>query len=80
MVGIDLSQADSVMDLIRSENDFARELAISGVKGNIHALIQPFLDRLLEIIATIEVNIDYPEYDDVEMLTQDTLLQDLETF
>lgn len=71
---IDLSQADSVMDLIRSENDFARELAISGVKGNIHALIQPFLDRLLEIIATIEVNIDYPEYDDVEMLTQDTLL------
>lgn len=71
---IDLTQADSVMDLIRSENDFARELAISGVQGNIKKLIEPYLDRLLEILATIEVNIDYPEYDDVEMLTQESLL------
>lgn len=82
---VDLSQAESVMDLIQSENDFARELAISGVQGNIKGLIQPYLDRLLEIIATIEVNIDYPEYDEVEMLTQqsvlprvDALLVDLE--
>ena len=71
---IDLTQADSVMDLIRSENDFARELAISGVQGNLKKLIEPYLDRLLEILATIEVNIDYPEYDDVEMLTQESLL------
>lgn len=77
---IDLSQADAVMDLIESENDFARELAISGVQGNIHKLITPFLDRLLEILATIEVNIDYPEYDDVEMLTQDSLLPRARTF
>ncbi|AMC92459.1 tRNA modification GTPase MnmE [Erysipelothrix larvae] len=83
---IDLTQAESVMDLIQSENEFARELAISGVQGQIKDLIQPFLDRLLEIIATIEVNIDYPEYDDVEMLTQQSvyprvnaLLADLET-
>lgn len=71
---IDLSQADAVMDLIESENDFARELAISGVQGNIKNLITPFLDRLIEILATIEVNIDYPEYDDVEFLTQESLL------
>ncbi|HZJ87133.1 MAG TPA: tRNA uridine-5-carboxymethylaminomethyl(34) synthesis GTPase MnmE, partial [Erysipelothrix sp.] len=77
---IDLSQADAVMDLIEAENDFARELAISGVQGNIKNLIQPFLDRLLEIIATIEVNIDYPEYDDVEMLTQTTLLPHTQAF
>ena len=77
---IDLSQADAVMDLIESENDFARELAISGVQGNIHKLITPFLDRLIEILATIEVNIDYPEYDDVEMLTQDSLLPRAQEF
>ncbi|NLW15337.1 MAG: tRNA uridine-5-carboxymethylaminomethyl(34) synthesis GTPase MnmE [Erysipelothrix sp.] len=77
---IDMSQADSVMDLIQSENEFARELAISGVQGNIHKLITPFLDRLLEIIATIEVNIDYPEYDDVVMLTQDSLLPKAQEF
>src|SRR5699024_9623513 len=46
----------------------------------IHKLITPFLDRLLEILATIEVNIDYPEYDDVEMLTQDSLLPRARTF
>lgn len=71
---IDLSQAESVMSLIQAENDFARELAISGVRGNIKKLITPFLDRLLEIIATIEVNIDYPEYDDVEILTKESVL------
>ena len=77
---IDLSQADAVMDLIESENDFARELAISGVQGSIKNLIQPFLDRLIEILATIEVNIDYPEYDDVEFLTQTSLLPRAEDF
>lgn len=77
---IDLSQADAVMDLIQSENDFARELAISGVQGHIKNLITPFLDRLLEIIATIEVNIDYPEYDDVEMLTQESVLPRAKVF
>lgn len=77
---IDLSQADAVMDLIQSENDFARELAISGVQGNIKNLITPYLDRLLEIIATIEVNIDYPEYDDVEMLTKQSVIPRVEEF
>lgn len=71
---IDLSQAESVMALIEAPNEFASELAISGVQGQIRDLITPFLDRLLEIIATIEVNIDYPEYDDVEMLTRDSVL------
>ena len=77
---IDLSQADAVMDLIQSENEFARELAISGVQGNIKELITPYLDRLLEILATIEVNIDYPEYDDVEMLTKESVLPRVEEF
>lgn len=71
---IDLSQAEGVMSLIQAENDFAKEFAISSVRGSVKKLITPFLDRLLEIIATIEVNIDYPEYDDVEMLTQETVL------
>ncbi|UPU40291.1 hypothetical protein MX850_07240 [Erysipelothrix sp. Poltava] len=43
---------------------------MSGVQGNVRKLIEPFLERLIQMIANIEVNIDYPEYDDVEVLTE----------
>lgn len=77
---IDLSQAEAVMDLIEAPNEFARELAISGVQGHIKKLIEPFLDRLMQMIANIEVNIDYPEYDDVEVLTEEKILPDVKQF
>ncbi|HEY4536886.1 MAG TPA: tRNA uridine-5-carboxymethylaminomethyl(34) synthesis GTPase MnmE [Erysipelothrix sp.] len=77
---IDLSQAEAVMDLIEAPNEFASELAISGVQGHIKALIDPFLDRLMQIIANIEVNIDYPEYDDVEVLTEAKILPNVNEF
>ena len=68
------------MDLIEAPNEFARELAISGVQGHIKKLIEPFLDRLMQMIANIEVNIDYPEYDDVEVLTEEKILPDVKQF
>ncbi len=77
---IDLSQAESVMELISAPNEFAQELAIAGVQGNVKKLIEPLLENLIQIIANIEVNIDYPEYDDVNILTQDTLLPDSQRF
>ena len=77
---IDLSQAEAVMDLIQAPNEFASELAISGVQGHIKTLIEPFLDRLMQIIANIEVNIDYPEYDDVEVLTEAKILPNVNQF
>ncbi|QIK69046.1 tRNA uridine-5-carboxymethylaminomethyl(34) synthesis GTPase MnmE [Erysipelothrix sp. HDW6C] len=67
---IDLSQAESVMELIQAPNEFAQELAISGVQGSVKQLIEPLLEKLIQIIANIEVNIDYPEYDDVQVLTE----------
>ncbi len=71
---IDLSQAESVMELIQAPNEFAQELAISGVQGSVTQLINPLLEKLIQIIANIEVNIDYPEYDDVTVLTEDVIL------
>lgn len=71
---IDLSQAESVMELIQAPNEFAAELAISGVQGNVKKLIDPLLEELIQIIANIEVNIDYPEYDDVKVMTEDIIL------
>lgn len=61
---IDLTQAEAIMDLIHAKNENAMKLALSGLRGDIKTGIQNLRDALLNIIAKIEVNIDYPEYDD----------------
>lgn len=71
---IDLSQAEAISDLITSQNDYASELALKGIQGNISHFIEDLREDLIKIITQIEVNIDYPEYDDVEELTADSLL------
>jgi len=70
---IDLTQAESIMDIIEARSDHSLHLAANGLDGKIHALISTLREQLLEIVANIEVNIDYPEYDDVEMLTDEIL-------
>lgn len=67
---IDLTQAESVIDLIQAHSEQSASLAINGVRGSISRLLQPLIEELLSIIAHIEVNIDYPEYDDIAQLTQ----------
>ena len=71
---IDLSQAEAVQDMIEASNNTAASMAIHGIKGSVKKLLQPLIDDLMDIIAQIEVNIDYPEYEDVEELTADKLL------
>lgn len=71
---IDLSQAEAISDLITAKNDYAAQLALKGIQGNISHFIEDLREDLIQIITQIEVNIDYPEYDDVEELTADSLL------
>ena len=71
---IDLSQAEAISDLITARNDYSASLALKGIQGNISHFIKDLKEDLIQIITQIEVNIDYPEYDDVEELTADTLL------
>ena len=71
---IDLSQAEAVQDMIDASNNTAASMAIQGIKGSVKKLLQPLIDDLMDIIAQIEVNIDYPEYEDVEQLTTNDLL------
>ena len=71
---IDLSQAEAVSDMISAQNDQATQLALKGIRGSISHFIADLKEDLIQIITQIEVNIDYPEYDDVEELTADTLL------
>lgn len=71
---IDLTQAEAINDMILADSNENMKLAIHGIKGSVKKLLDPLLENILDIIANIEVNIDYPEYDDVEMLTNDVVL------
>ncbi|MEH7237919.1 tRNA uridine-5-carboxymethylaminomethyl(34) synthesis GTPase MnmE [Bacillus sp. JJ1562] len=76
---IDLSQAEAVMDLIRAKTDRAMNVAIGQMEGRLSTLINRLRQELLETLAHIEVNIDYPEYDDVEEMTHRVLLEKANT-
>ena len=70
---IDLTQAESVMELIDSKTDNSRKLALSSLEGSLKKYINSFRDKLKHVIANIEVNIDYPEYYDIEEVTKKEL-------
>ncbi|MGL4696220.1 tRNA uridine-5-carboxymethylaminomethyl(34) synthesis GTPase MnmE [Enterococcus larvae] len=75
---MDLSQAEAVMDLIRAKTDKAMQVALHQLDGNLSGLIRSLRQEILETLAQVEVNIDYPEYDDVEELTTKLLLEKAE--
>ena len=66
---IDLTEAEGVMDLINSKTDISRKIALNQVGGKASSMISDLRDELAGIIANIEVNIDYPEYEDIEEMT-----------
>lgn len=66
---IDLTQAESVMDLIRAKTDRSMKVALNQLDGNLSHLIRNLRQDILDVLAQVEVNIDYPEYDDVEEMT-----------
>ncbi|WP_066074218.1 tRNA uridine-5-carboxymethylaminomethyl(34) synthesis GTPase MnmE [Neobacillus soli] len=72
---IDLSQAEAVMDLIRAKTDRAMNVALGQMDGRLSKLIRRLRQEILEILAHVEVNIDYPEYDDVEEMTHKMLAE-----
>ena len=71
---INLTQAESIMDMIEAKSKNALVVATQGLSGNVTRLISTLKERLISIIGVIEVNIDYPEYDDVEELTEAQLV------
>lgn len=71
---IDLAQAEGVNDIINANNKTEAQNAVYSLKGSVKKIIDPLIEDLIQIISHIEVNIDYPEYEDVEMLTHKTVL------
>ena len=66
---IDLVEAEAVMDIVNSKTEKAREQSISQLEGKLTGILRKFRQELLELLANVEVNIDYPEYEDIEVVT-----------
>lgn len=71
---IDLTQAEAVMDLINAKTEKIRDISISQLNGTVSNLIKQLRQEIIEVIANIEVNIDYPEYEDIEEVTNNNLI------
>ena len=70
---VDLTQAEAVMDIIRAKTDKAMNNAVKQLDGNLSDLINNTRQEILNTLAQVEVNIDYPEYDDVEEATTEII-------
>ena len=70
---IDLTQAEAVMDLIESKSDIAHHQAIEQLNGRVSKYIEQLREKIKDLLASIEVNIDYPEYYDIEVITIDKI-------
>ncbi len=70
---IDLTEAEGVMDLINSETELTRKMAVNELSGKVSKLITDLREKIVALISNIEVNIDYPEYEDIEVVTIDRI-------
>jgi tRNA modification GTPase len=66
---IDKTQAEGIMDLINAKTNDQRKLALNHLNGKVSNLIKDLREDLIKILSNISVNIDYPEYEDVEVIT-----------
>jgi len=66
---IDLVEAEAVMDIVNAKTEGARKLSINQLEGRLTGIIRNFRKELLNLLANVEVNIDYPEYTDIEEVT-----------
>ena len=74
---IDLIEAEGVMDLINSKSESEKKLALNQRAGKVSNLIKDLRQKILEVLAQIEVKIDYPEYEDIEELTYKELEENI---
>lgn len=75
---IDLVEAESVADLINADNESARSLSINQLTGKLSSMIKKLKEKIISLEANIHVNIDYPEYEDIEDMTLSKVSSELE--
>lgn len=72
---LDLSQAEALMDLIQAKTAKSMSASMSQLSGSLSSKIKHLRNEMLQTLAQVEVTIDYPEYDDVEELSNKALCQ-----
>lgn len=68
---IDLIQAEAINDIINATTDEAKELSLVALEGETSKMFKPIKEKIAEILSQIEVNIDYPEYEDIEEVNRE---------
>lgn len=64
---IDLTQAEAVIDIINSKTDSSHEISMNHLEGRLSKEINEIINKIMDLLANIEVNIDFPEYDEDEV-------------
>lgn len=72
---MDLIQAESINDLINAESKEAKKIALMSLDGSTSKLIEPIKKDLGDLLSLIEVNIDYPEYEDIEEVNKEKITE-----
>ena len=70
---LDLTEAQAVNSLIKSRTDLERKLALNTLSGKVSKKINNVREIIVELLANIEVNIDFPEYEDALEITLENL-------
>lgn len=74
---IDLTESEAVMDLLESKTESARRLAINNLQGKTFKMVERFRNKIKDLLSRIEVNIDYPEYYDIEIVTIEKIKEEV---
>ena len=74
---IDLIEAESVSDMINSKTEAARKMSMKGISKELSNRINKLREKILSLIANIEVNIDYPEYEDAIVVTNELVKKEI---
>ena len=72
---IDLVQAEAINDMINATTAEAKDLSMISLTGETSSLFRPIKDKIGELLSHIEVNIDYPEYEDIEEASKEEILE-----
>lgn len=75
---IDLQEAEGTMDLISAKTEEQRKIAINKMEGKVSKLIRNIRDKLVRLLSNIAINIDYPEYEDIEVVTNQRIQSEIE--
>ncbi len=74
---IDLVQAEAINDMIQSTSIEGKRLSMMSLEGKTSALIRPLKTHIADLLSLIEVNIDYPEYEDIEQVNREKVITDV---